>query len=62
VNGSRGRRSKNRSVANIKIWQTVWLSELSTFGLSEYGGDLIYGCGGAEKEVTGAWRQIEALL
>jgi hypothetical protein len=29
VNGSRGRGIKNRSVANIKIWQTVWLSESS---------------------------------
>ena len=29
VNGSRGRAIKNRSVANIKIWQTVWLSESS---------------------------------
>jgi hypothetical protein len=25
VNGSRGRGTKNRSVANIKTWQTVWI-------------------------------------
>ena len=29
MNGSRGGAIKNRSVANIKIWQTVWLSESS---------------------------------